>query len=367
MSFLKSSPANKHKKAFTTEFTELHRVNRVQIFGFKQTSLAIFTLCNSVNSVVQSPLRFWGFTAFLTLFLGAFPLLAADNGGLQPAAYLNLGVGGEENAMGGAAVGLGGEAFGAFWNPAQIISVQGTQVALEHTVISLNRTLEALSVIANYQDRYYLGFTALDYSDGNDLEARAEPTLSPDAVFSDMNLAFLGTAAFHLDSQWDFGFNLKIMTQAYGLASLPTGFGIGEDFGVQFRPSPATTFGFVVQDVFSDFLYSDGTDDLFPATLRLGVAQKWLDLQLKADLDLEWQAALGLIPHAGLEWNPVDAIALRAGYWFELNSGQDGFGAGIGILIPAPKQRIEFDYTILPDRLSAGQLLQQLTLSVNFL
>ncbi len=295
------------------------------------------------------------------------PLWAADNGGLQPAAYLNLGVGGEENAMGGAAVGLGGEAFGAFWNPAELISVQGTQAAVEHTVLSLNRALEALSVSANYQDRYYLGLTVLDYSDGNDLEARSEPTLNPDAVFSDTNLAFLATAAFHLDREWDFGFNVKVLIQNYGLGGLPTGFGLGEDLGLQYRPSPATTIGFVVQDPLSNFLYSDGTDAFFPATLRGGVAEEFSDLHLRADVDLEWQTALGLEPHAGLEWKPVDAIALRAGYWIQINSGEDGFGTGIGILIPQPGERMEFDYTILPDRLSAGQLLQQMTLAVNFL
>jgi len=311
----------------------------------------------------------WSFVLGMGIFLlltGA-PLWAADNGGLQPAAYLNLGVGGEENAMGGAAVGLAGEAFGAFWNPSELISVQGTQVALEHTVLSLNRALEALSVSANYQDRYYLGLTVLDYSDGNDLEARSEPTLNPDAVFSDTNMAFLATAAFHLDREWDFGFNVKVLIQNYGLADLPTGFGLGEDLGIQFRPSPATTIGFVVQDPLSNFLYSDGTDAFFPATLRGGLAQEFLDLHLRADLDLEWQTALGLAPHLGLEWKPVDSIALRAGYWIQVNSGEDGFGAGIGILIPEPRERMEFDYTILPDRLSAGQILQQLSLSVNFL
>jgi hypothetical protein len=151
------------------------------------------------------------------------------------------------------------------------------------------------------------------------------------------------------------------------LASLPTGFGLGEDIGFQYRPSSITTFGFVVKDIFSDFLYSDGTDTVFPATLKLGFAQEFSNLQLQADVDLEWQAALGLVPHAGVEWKPVDSVALRAGYWLQVNSGEDGFGSGIGIILPGAGRRTELDYTILPDRLSPGQLLQQLTLSANFL
>lgn len=291
---------------------------------------------------------------------------AGNNGGLQPAAYLNLGFGGREEAMGGAAVGLSGSSSSTFWNPAGITKVQGTEVEMEDTTLSLNRSLFGLSFNANYENLYYMGLTGLYYSDGNDLEARSEPTVNPDSVFSDLNLAFLATAAFNLSPDWDLGFNLKVFVQSYGLSSLPAGFGIGEDLGVQYHPSAETTLGFVAQDPFSDFLYSDGTDAIFPQTLRWGVAQTFSGLHLTGDLDLEWQFALGLEPHAGLEWKPLDAIAFRGGYWVELNSGQDGFGAGVGVFIPTGGSRMEFDYTLLPDRLTPGQLNQQITLTGNF-
>ncbi|MGH7739895.1 MAG: hypothetical protein ACREL1_07090, partial [bacterium] len=235
------------------------------------------------------------FSFSLVLFLSGFgSACAGNNGGLQPAAYLNLGFGGREDAMGGAAVGLSGSSSSAFWNPAGITKVQGTEVEMENTSLSLNRSLFGLSFNANYQKLYYMGLTALYYSDGNDLEARSGPSANPDSVFSDLNLAFLATAAFQLSSDWDFGFNLKVFVQSYGLSSLPAGFGIGEDLGVQYHPSAKTTLGFVAQDAFSDFLYSDGTNAIFPQTLRWGVAQVFSGLHLTGDLDLEWQFALGL-------------------------------------------------------------------------
>jgi hypothetical protein len=314
----------------------------------------------------QADFRRMAFFCFL-FFCGFNARLgAADNGGQNPAAYLTLGVGGETSAMGGAAAGLRGDLTGAFYNPAGIAGIDGTEVEFERTSLSLDRSIGYFAVGSNYEKAYYFAISLIGYSVDN-LEARSGPSVTPDDIFSDLNLAFMTSIAFPLGSDLDFGFNLKIFIQAYTLAELPTGFGLGEDLGIQYHPGDDTVWGLTAQDPFSDFIYSDSTDALFPRVFRGGVSKTLKDIGLKMNLDVEWHSDLGLVPRAGLEWRPVDALAFRGGYWIEANSGEDGFGTGVGLFIQGTAMTAEFDYTLAPDLLINGGLLQQISLSGNFL
>ena len=318
---------------------------------------------NTPQSGLSRPLFFLSF-----LFFGAFNpgVWAADNGGQNPAAFLTLGIGGEAGALGGAAAGLRGDLTGAFYNPAGIAGIDGTQVEFERTSLSLDRSIGYFAVGSNYEKAYYFGISLIGYSVDN-LEARSGPSVSPDDVFSDLNLGFMTSIAFPLGSDLDFGFNLKIFVQAYTLADLPTGFGLGEDVGIQYHPADDTVWGLVAQDPFSDFIYSDGTDAMFPRVFRGGFSKNMKDVGLKMNLDLEWHTDLGFVPHAGLEWRPVGAIAFRGGYWIEADNGENGFGTGVGLFIQGGDMTVEFDYTLAPDLLSDGGLLQQMSLSGDFL
>jgi hypothetical protein len=122
-----------------------------------------------------------------------------------------------------------------------------------------------------------------------------------------------------------------------------------------------------VENGFSDFIYSDQTDAVFPVILKLGVGQRFSDLPIKGDFDLEWSSNLGFQPRFGMEWRPFDEVALRGGCTVELDNGSQSFTGGIGILIPSPGNLEELDYTILPDRVYSGQIIQQLSISAKFL
>ncbi|HET9870364.1 MAG TPA: hypothetical protein VFR02_07710 [bacterium] len=303
--------------------------------------------------------------ALLTAPAAAF---AADNGGLNPAAYWDLCPGGSPSAMGGAAEGMRGDLAGAFYNPAGLAGLEGTEVQVGHAALSLGRSLNYLAVGASYQEKYHFGLALLAYSDGSDLQARSGPSVAPDAVFSDLALSVLASLAFPLGPDWDLGVSARVLTQAFGLADLPTGFGLGEDLALQYHPTADQCWGLTLSNALADFLYSDGTDAPLPADLRLGLSQAFPDLDLKGALDLDWRTDLGPAPHVGLEWRPVESLAFQGGYWVQLDGGEDGIGFGASLSLGlSGGVRTDLGYSVSTDRLLPGSLTQQLNLRAHFL
>jgi hypothetical protein len=311
----------------------------------------------------------------LFTFFSAMPQAYADQqGGQRPAAYLELGAGGTQNAMAGAAVAGRNDVANGFWNPAGLSGLRGFQVEDQYTVLSLGQQLNYLSFANGFREMFFYGISFLYYSAGGDLEARTGPSLNPDSVFGDTELAFLTSVAFRLDHSWSIGGNIKVLVQNFNNFN---GFGLGEDLGVQYRVTKNTTLGFVIQDPFTFFDYDNSVEDIFPITVKAGIAQHDETLAAKWDFDLEWSSDLGVRPRLGVEWRPAEVLALRGGCWLgNITSGVSGGGlsvnptAGFGLLIPVGENAeslMEFDYTILADRTDPGNLLHQISLTGKFL
>jgi hypothetical protein len=314
----------------------------------------------------------WAYFFGLWIAVSGLPSADADQqGGQRPAAYLQYGFGGPQEAMGGAAVGDRNDVACGFWNPAGLSGLRGLQVEAQDLLLPLNQQLYYLSVANGFQDKFFYGVTGAFYTPGGDLEARTGPTLQPDSLFSDTELTFLTSVAVRISPRWSFGGNVKIMTQNIGNFS---GFGIGEDLGIQYRFSKHTTFGFVAQDPFTVFSYSNSNSQIFPATLKAGIAEHDENLSIKGNFDLEWSSDLGFRPRFGMEWRPAEVIAIRGGFWLgNLTSGASGGSlafnptCGIGIIVPMGDSLMEFDYTLMPDRIVSGNLLHQVSVTGKFL
>ena len=236
---------------------------------------------------------------------------AQEAGGQRPAAYLELGAGGAPQAMGGAAAALRNDVSCAYWNPAGLTALRGVQIEDQYTFLSQGQSLNYFGVANGYRDWVFYGLSVFYYSAGEDLEARSGPSLNPDSIFGDVELTFLTSLAFRLNPRWSIGGNLKIFDQTFGTYSA---FGFGEDLGIQYRITKDTTLGFVVQDPFS-LMSGNGDSDFFPPTFKAGIAHTAEDISLKGDFDLEWSGDLGFRPRFGVEYRPLDLIALRGGCW----------------------------------------------------
>lgn len=320
-------------------------------------------------------LKLFNSTVIVLVFLISQIALAGQQAGQRPAAYLELGAGGVQNSMGGAAIADRSDVACGFWNPAGLSGLRGWQVQDQYSLLSLGQELNYFAVANGYQGHIFYGINFVYYSAGGDIEARNGPTLAPDSVFRDNEMTFMPSLAFRLNPRWSIGVNFKIMTQTFDSYS---GLGFGEDLGTQFRLTKFTTFGLVVQDPFTFFNYDNSTGTIVPLTVKAGVCHEDEKLSGKLNFDLEWSADLGLRPRLGLEWRPADVLALRVGCWAgNLTGGVSGDGlslnptCGFGLVAPLGgnpgESSLELDYTLIPDPIISGRFIHQLAITGKFL
>ncbi len=271
-------------------------------------------------------------------------------------------------AMGGAAVGVRGDVASGFWNPAGLSGLRGFQVEAQDTLLALDQKLYFLSLATGFRDKFFVGASFFYFTAGEDLESRVGPSLAPDSLFNDEELSFFTTFAVRLDPRWSAGVNIKLLFQTIGSFSGGAGSGFGEDLGIQYRFTKYTTFGFVAQNPYTIFSYG-ASNQIFPVTLKAGMAQEDESISAKANFDLEWSGDLGFRPRIGVEWRPAEVIALRGGFWVgNLTSGIAGGSPtvnpsfGVGLTAHMGDSLMELSYNLLPDRIVSGSFLHQISL-----
>lgn len=296
--------------------------------------------------------------------------LAAQDGGQRPAAYLEIGAGGVQDAMGGAAVADRNDPACGFWNPAGLSGLRGFQIETQGTVMPDGQFYHYLAFANGYRGIFFYGLSLFFYSAGFDLEARSSPTINPDSLFSDLEFAGLISVAFRLDPRWSIGGNVKVLTQNFNNYNA---IGFGGDLGIQYRLGRQTTLGFMYSSTY--FAYDNSTSLFAPPGVKLGIAQHDEQLAAKLNFDMEWSADLGLRPRLGVEWRPAEVLALRGGFWLDgLTSGAPGDSlsvnptGGFGVLIPvgpSGESLLELDYSLLTT--PAEGLLHQIDVTGKFL
>jgi hypothetical protein len=311
-------------------------------------------------------------TGFFLLF--GKPVCADQEGGQRPAAYLELGGGGAQNAMAGAAVADRNDPACGFWNPAGLSGLRGFQIEDQYTLLPLGQQLDYFALANGFRDFFFYGLTAFIYSAGGNIEARVGPSLTPDSEFGDLEMTYMASLAFRLSPRWSIGGNLKVETQNFENYS---GFGFGEDIGLQYRITQFTTLGLMIQDPLTVFNYDNSTENIVPLTVKAGLAHHDQQLNAKFNFELDWGVDFGLEPRLGVEWRPMEVLALRGGCWAGniingVSGGPLGFypTAGVGILLPVGYSGdglLEVDYTLLTDQIVTGNFLHQISITGKFL
>jgi hypothetical protein len=294
------------------------------------------------------------------ILLGSGALGAAsEHGGERPAAYMGLGFGGRQTALGGAGTSLPGGVAGSVINPAILSAVRTFQVYTQYAFLTQDRTLAYLG-LGNRLEKSPLSYAIswAYFSAGGDLEARREPTYEPDYVFSDSEMAFWITTAYRLDADWSVGASFKVLTH---WLDQDLGWGMGEDLGLTYRVSGYTRIGVSAQDLFSALRFQNSDSGDIPPAFRAGVSHLFYGPQVILSTDLVYSADLGFEPCGGLEWRVRSGIALRGGW------GRDSFRGGFGLTIQGSKVAEEFEYVLSQDTLEDGALLHRVSLGLRFL
>ncbi len=300
----------------------------------------------------------------LFLILIAIPLLTfADGNGGYAGAFLRIGLGARNMALGNTGVAGQGDGYAFFYNPAITGFAKGKRISLSYSFMSLDRRFN------------YIGFTmeappVAGFSIGwinsgvGDL-----PSISGIGEFGEnidhsINAAFFNFAR-QFGEQLSFGLSIKYVWESirFGSDEYFAG-GWGWDLGAEYRINPSLTLALVARDLGTklkantDKLFERGgtTIGRFPQLYLVGFqyhALPWLTLMY----DLETSNQNDLEHHLGMEASYKKAVVLRMGFY---GLGGLTFGAGINLheLHPERKGLLghlgQLDYAFIPSVYDEG-------------
>jgi hypothetical protein len=281
--------------------------------------------------------------------------------GGQPSAFLKLGVGAREEAMGRMATLAPNDAYAFAYNPALLAGLTSVSIGSEFASMADYADLDYASVARPVDvsgQRYYYGLAYTHFGLNQPIEVRATNSPNPDSLISDSQYDVLLSAAGWLKgSPLALGLNLRLINEALGTA---TANGFSGDLGVLFRALPWLDADAVLQDVGGRMGWSTGVTESFPFSFRAGAIANFLDQDLDFGLEFEKSSEQDLRFRAGGEGWIAKILALRAG--FDGSRLTWGIGAkarpwGVGMQV---------DYAMAFSPVLEGALTQQFSLTFDF-
>jgi hypothetical protein len=271
----------------------------------------------------------------------------ASEAELGGAAFLLVPVGGRAAALGQAAVADGGTSEAAFWNPAGLAWLPGTEVAAHHaaTFISDNT---ALSAYFTPRGIGVLGVSAylVDYGSQDVITTPGGPI---SGKFSPKNIQLLASFATQLLEGLAFGVNYKLVqfrqdcSGDCGLFPSVVGTTHGVDVGLQYgNETSPLRFGVAVRHAGFDLQLEDRDQaDPMPTKLDFGIVYKItlprpspdvqpLDARFLVDIENDWGEFDDPQARVGIELGYGELIRLRTGYAF-VDSEASGPAVGLGV------------------------------------
>jgi hypothetical protein len=305
---------------------------------------------------------------FLFLTMAAGVLVAQNaNLGTSGAQFLQIPVGARETAMGGAVVGLTGDASSVFWNPSGIVRVKSVEAQFSYMNWFDLFDLNAAAVVYNMGDAGTIALSLISFTTG-DMEITTEEQPNGTGRFFDAGDLAIGVSyAKYLTDRFTAGITVKYVSQRIWNE---TADGFAFDIGTQYRldfqnltiAMSMANFGGEIQfegpDL--DILYSKDdnypTSRLAPGSLKTDSYPLPLNFQVGIGFDIyqaDFMKIRGGIDaihpndnserlHFGTEFSFFDRLYLRAGYKFNYDDEDFTFGAGANV--PFSGSSIYFDY-----------------------
>lgn len=282
--------------------------------------------------------------------LAATPALSEaqqDNAGVTGAAFLLVPVGGRAAALGQAAVADGGSSEAAFWNPAGLALLEGSELGAHHAATFISNNT-ALSAFLKAHGVGVLGVSAylVDYGSQDVIPFSGGPV---SGKFSPKNVQLLASFATFVHERVAVGVNYKLIQFRQDCsgdcALFPSVVGTthGVDVGVQYGAADAPLrLGAAVRHAGRSLQLEDVEQaDPLPTKLDIGVAYRVnlprtapdaqpLDARFLLDLENDWGDFDNPQARIGFELGYGDLIRLRTGYAFT-DSEASGPAVGLGV------------------------------------
>lgn len=296
----------------------------------------------------------------VSCFMFQVSCFAASSSG---AAFLKIDAGARSAAMGGAVTAQGDGAGSVFGNPAGLLSVARREAQAGHS-----EWLDGISIEhAAYAQRLFGGTAGVGYVsmnagaiDGRDLEGRPAGAFS--AQDSVLTLCFAkrqGNARL--------GAGVKMIEQRLaGLSARGTALDLGV---LKSLPLRGLTAGLAVQNLGPKMAFEEGSSYALPMTWKAGLSYAPM-AGLVAECDLKYLPSDKHVQMVwGTEYQPLTAVALRAGYILKENMGGAstdfssfaGLNMGVGLSL-GKGCRLDYGVTSSPN----FGLLHNVSLSAKF-
>jgi len=295
------------------------------------------------------------------------PAMATDNGG-EPMAFLKLGAGARATGMGGAYTAVADDAAGILYNPAGFIKVRGLQFIAETYILSFGRSINYISTCKPFpvgNSLFAAGISWLNYSAGQDIEARSTNSTDPESTISDSTHIFIFSGAARISRKFSFGGNVRVYLETLDGTK---GLGAGFDLGAMLNIMEGLNAGFSVLNM-STTLDWDNTvyKESLPQTYNLGVSYfvpsvfsiNKLDVLASADGVYNSFGFFKFRP--GVEITANDLFFFRAGY-----NGAISLGMGFRFS-PSPVFSAKFDYAFSNDQILDGSFNHRIGLTVEYM
>ncbi|REE24477.1 PorV/PorQ family protein [Winogradskyella pacifica] len=353
-------------------------------------------------------MRHYVFSLVLTL---ATLMVSAQTTRKYSNEFMNIGVDAAALGMSNAVVSQTDDVNSSYWNPAGLVHLEDSQLALMHSSYFAN--------IANYNyiaygmpidDKSAVGFSLIRFGVDDILDTTQliddQGNINYDRIstFStaDYGLTFSYARKLPLDGL-NFGVNAKIIRRIIG--DFASSWGFGFDAGIQFESKNDWKFGIMARDITTTYnAWSidedkfeqisgavDGENQELPETteitipkLQIGMSKKWVfhyDYSLLAAANLNMRFAqnndiistsfASINPALGFEFGYTDLVFLRAGvgnFQNELqidDSEQITFQPNFGVGFKYRGIQIDYAFTDIGDQ-SAALYSNVFSLKIDF-
>ena len=259
-------------------------------------------------------------SAFLILSLAVPAALSGTTG----FAFLKVPAGARSVAMGGAFTSIAGDPMGLYWNPATLIGIQNQTLTTTYTGYLMDMQggfagwvgpsgSDVIGVSANY---FYGGtFTRTTMTN---------PTGTGEE-FSTNSVALGGTYVHSFGPALSAGTTAKFV---YSNIDEYTGNAFLVDLGAWYRPS-FVSLGLAVRNLGIQTKAFYKENDPMPTVVAAGASANFLNDRLLVALDASYPFKGDFNVALGLEYTPLEMLALRAGGNLSDKESADNAGGGI--------------------------------------
>jgi len=302
-----------------------------------------------------------GALAALLLLLSVSASAASSAEGTSGASFLKLGAGARAGAMADAFTAVADDAFAAYYNPAGLARLKGTQLGGAHSALFQGVSYQSLSVVVPFgrakgrerietdSNKHALGLSIYSLSVG-DIERRTGDSTLPVGSFNAADSAYAASYAYAPNDRLSLGVTGKYIHQTIDTYSANA---MAADLGVLYRVNPHTekpvTLGASIRNIGSRIGYVSSQSDPLPTTVVVGAAAAvtkgfTVDVDLGKARDNDVYAALGMEGRRNLSEGVGGA--LRFGYTSARRDigGLAGLAAGGGLAF----NKANFDFAWIP-------------------